>query len=339
MNALTSLLNRAFDKNIPSLDPKYPCKQEVHRLIQSWLPSADRPLASAASHHFSQPGKMLRAEMALRAASAFQVEREAAVYWAASIEVLHNASLIHDDICDGDKQRRGQQSVWTKFGRNAALALGDWLISVSFQLASHAADKANAPRLVRLLAQHMATTTAGEALEFEMDHVLDWNTYFKIASDKTTPLLTAPIQGIAVMAGDIRSEVTVGHYFNDLGQAYQIANDILNFNGCDGAELIAGDLARRAPNAVVVSFKEILKGAQLTKFQNWFDSGDNLELTFWKNEILRSEAMKGASQRMFVLLKRAERKAGNLDFEFVDSIAPVHSLIQKLCMASVAEKV
>ena len=124
-------------------------------------------------------------------------------------------------------------------------------------------------------------------------------------------------------------------YFNDLGQAYQIANDILNFNGCDGAELVAGDLARRAPNAVILSFKDLLKRPRFNEFQEWFNSGNNAELANWKEEILNSGAINDASHRMFEILKSAEEKASSLDFELVDSIAPVHSLIQNMCSASV----
>ena len=83
---------------------------------------------------------MLRAKMAMHGADALQVNQTAAIRWAAAVEVLHNASLMHDDICDGDKQRRGNQAVWAKFGRNVALTLGDWLIALSFEFAAEAAE-------------------------------------------------------------------------------------------------------------------------------------------------------------------------------------------------------
>ena len=66
-------------------------------------------------------------------------------------------------------------------------------IALSFELASEAAQIAKTPKLVTLLARHMATTTAGEAMEFEFDRKNDWDSYLKIAADKTAPLLTAYI--------------------------------------------------------------------------------------------------------------------------------------------------
>ena len=76
-----------------------------------------------------------------------------ALYWAASIEVMHNASLVHDDISDGDTTSRDRPSIWAAFGRDIALALGDWLIGLSFELAGKAAVKGQAPELVSVLGQ------------------------------------------------------------------------------------------------------------------------------------------------------------------------------------------
>jgi geranylgeranyl pyrophosphate synthase len=80
--------------------------EHLVEFIISRLPKTGRPLFESAAHHFAKPGKMLRAKMALRASQTLNVDRAAAFHWAVAIEVLHNASLIHDDICDGDHLRR-----------------------------------------------------------------------------------------------------------------------------------------------------------------------------------------------------------------------------------------
>jgi geranylgeranyl pyrophosphate synthase len=286
MNELSTSRNLSLGKTLLSPSICFAYKDTVHSLIISRLPTHDKPLGKAATHHFSKPGKMLRAKMAMHGAEALNISQVAALRWAAAIEVLHNASLIHDDICDGDKQRRGHQAIWTKFGRNIALTLGDWLIALSFEFAAEAAEIANAPRLMRILAQHMSRTTAGEAMEFESDGGLNWEAYLNIAADKTAPLLTAPLQGIAIMAGDHNAEQTIFAYFRDLGEAYQIGNDIANFYGNDGAKLIAGDLARRAPNAVTLSFVDKLAATDRSVFEQWYRSGDTKYLVKWRDSIL-----------------------------------------------------
>ena len=254
MNELSTLLGVMATDRVSSSPQHRDEQDQVQNFILQRLPESGQPLAAAAAHHFANPGKMLRAKMVMRGAYLLNVDSNAAVRWAAAIELLHNASLVHDDICDGDKLRRGQQAVWAKFGRHVALTLGDWLIALSFELAAEAAEIANTPRLLCILAKHMSRTTAGEAMEFEWNGNLNWDAYLTIAADKTAPLLTAPIQGIAVMIGDYQAEAIISRYFRDLGEAYQIANAISNYNGSDGAKLIAGDLARRAPNAVTLSF-------------------------------------------------------------------------------------
>ena len=72
---------------------------------------------------------MLRAKMAMHGADALQIDQNAAIRWAAAIEVLHNASLVHDDICDEDSKRRGKTSLWKEFGVPAAVCTGDYISS------------------------------------------------------------------------------------------------------------------------------------------------------------------------------------------------------------------
>lgn len=100
--------------------------KKLHHIINIRLPKEETTLSSAARYHFAQPGKMLRGKMAVHSAELLKVNDTASLYWAAAIETLHNASLIHDDICDDDLIRRNQPSIWSKYGKNVALTLGDW---------------------------------------------------------------------------------------------------------------------------------------------------------------------------------------------------------------------
>ena len=335
MNELITSLSASLDTNYSSSQSSSDDQQIVYNLILSRLPQAGEPLSLAAAHHFEQPGKMLRARMVMRGAHLLSVDNAAAVRWAAAVELLHNASLVHDDICDGDKLRRGQQAVWAKFGRHVALTLGDWLIALSFELASEAAQIAKTPKLVTLLARHMATTTAGEAMEFEFDRKNDWDTYLQIAADKTAPLLTAPLQGVAIMALDARAEMVVTSYFRYLGKAYQIANDILNFDGKDGAKSVGSDLSRRAPNAVTLSFRNGLAPVKQEEFDAWYEAGDNAALADWQIAIRRSDAMVRAGRCMLSILDDAETKAESLSVEIYEVISPVHALLKRVCLNSV----
>ena len=335
MNELVTSLSACLDTNVSSLRTSNDEHQIVYTFILSRLPQIGEPLSLAAAHHFGNPGKMLRAKMVMRGAHLLSVDSNAAVRWAAAVELLHNASLVHDDICDGDKLRRGHQAVWAKFGQNVALTLGDWLISLSFELAAEASQISRAPKLVTLLARHMATTTAGEAMEFELDRNNDWDTYLKIAADKTAPLLTAPLQGVAIMALDVHAEGVVASYFRHLGKAYQIANDIMNFYGNDGAKSVGSDLGRRAPNAVTLSFRDRLSATDQAKFNAWYKAGNNAALMDWHAAITKSGATEHAGRYMMSILDDAETKAESFSAEIYEVITPVHALVKRVCLNSV----
>ena len=334
MEKLSALSTDAFNFNGLITD-RSPNVNHVHELILDRLENVDASLSDAAFYHFKTPGKMLRAKMAMQSASLAKIDISISLLWAASVEVLHNASLIHDDICDGDKQRRGRASIWIKFGRDTALTLGDWLIALSFELASEAAEMSNTPRLVGILARHMATTTAGQAMEFKWDSTQSWDVYLKIAADKTAPLLTAPIHGVTLMSGTSGLGFAISGYFCDLGKAYQIANDILNFKGTDGAKLIAGDLARRAPNAVTVSFVESLNDHEHNEFKDWYNNSNNEDLKFWRDKILASRAIETASVRMLKILNAAECNINTLPSSALEAVVPVHTIIKRVCALSI----
>ena len=334
MEKLSALSTDAFNFNGLITD-RSPNVNHVHELILDRLENVDASLSDAAFYHFKTPGKMLRAKMAMQSASLAKIDISISLLWAASVEVLHNASLIHDDICDGDKQRRGRASIWIKFGRDTALTLGDWLIALSFELASEAAEMSNTPRLVGILARHMATTTAGQAMEFKWDSTQSWDVYLKIAADKTAPLLTAPIHGVTLMSGTSGLGFAISGYFCDLGKAYQIANDILNFKGTDGAKLIAGDLARRAPNAVTVSFVESLNDHEHNEFKDWYNNSNNEDLKFWRDKILASRAIETASVRMLKIINAAECNINTLPSSALEAVVPVHTIIKRVCALSI----
>ena len=244
--------------------------------------------------------------------------------------------MIHDDICDGDRLRRGRLAVWSVYGRDVALTLGDWLVALSFELAAEAAQRSQTPMLVKILATHMKTTTIGEAREFDVRPVKDWNHYLQGAGDKTAPLLTAPLEGVAAMALHGGAAPTIGDCFRALGNAYQIANDILNFSGGDGANTCGSDLGRRAPNGVVVLFRQSLDATVKVDFDDWYASGSPDGLDRWVDELRRSPALGEAARRMDNLLEDATGYADRLPAELVAVITPIQQLLQQVCVKSVA---
>ena len=216
------------------------------------------------------------------------------------------------------------------------MTLGDWLIALAFELAAEAAQRAHTPSLVKILAQHMATTTAGEAAEFSLHTGLDWERYLEIAADKTAPLLTAPLEGVAAMALHGNAGAAIGTYFRNLGTAYQIANDILNFRALDGAADLGSDLARRAPNAVVVQYRQSLCAERLSAFDEWCVSGSVENLKSLQDNILHSDALALSAHEMHNALEKTALCAQALPVGLIEAISPVQALLTQVCMRSVA---
>ena len=339
MANLSPLVKTATETKKIATASQYTDTAALINYISDHLPAIEHPLSEAATHHFAKPGKLLRAKMALKASKHLEIEPSAALPWAAAIELLHNASLIHDDICDGDTLRRGRPSVWFKYGRDTALMLGDWLIALSFELAGEAAQRSATPLLVKILADQMQLTTVGEARGLDIQRTIDWEGYVDLAADKTAPLLTAPIRGIMAMhhgnSGDDDASMTVDAYFRCLGSAYQIANDILNFQGNDGAEAQASDLRRRAPNAVTLIYRHMLPAPEKMHFDEWYRSGCNSALDYWQDKIIGSSAMKTAARRMHGIFNESGRLAEELPVGLDEVIFPLHLMVKQVCEKSV----
>ena len=301
----------------------------ITQFIQNQLPHNDHPLAMPAAHHFKRPGKMLRARLALSAAHKMGADRKAALHWAVAVELLHNASLVHDDLCDDDATRRGRPSVWSVYGRNTALALGDWLIARSFECAAKAAALGNCPILVSRLSDHMLATTTGQSLEFVQKGYPAWEAYLEICTGKTAPFFVAPVEGIAHLAGRADVIPALMRFFTAVGAAYQIANDIQNVTGTDGAFKPASDLMRRTPNAVIVTYRSLLTGALLDGFTTWLLSDDNSQARKWHQAILSSGALTLTAEHMMGIVEEAERLIHDLPADCAEIVMPIHAQLVK----------
>ena len=122
------------------------------KMLSVALGSADpqSPVCQAVIHHLRTPGLRVRSQIALHAADCLGVDAQSALAIATCCELLHNASLIHDDLQDRDQLRRGMQAVWSMFGDDVALCAGDLLLSSAY---AALADVTNIAAMQHLVAQ------------------------------------------------------------------------------------------------------------------------------------------------------------------------------------------
>jgi geranylgeranyl diphosphate synthase type I len=183
-------------------------------------------------------GKQIRPLLNLLSCGAYGGDAADTLPLASAIELLHNFSLIHDDIMDDSVQRRGRDSVWRIWGENQAINAGDGAYGLSFQLLADAEAPTISPQTIvyaqRILSKACVDTVYGQMLDisFEDREFVTSAEYVQMTSLKTGPLLGAALGGGALYAGATwevaQALCAIGR---DLGVAFQIQDDILGIWG------------------------------------------------------------------------------------------------------------
>ncbi len=210
---------------------------------------AGHPMHEMARYHLQSGGKCLRGQLALAEAQASEWDAEQALTWALACELLHNATLIHDDIQDNDPIRRGRASVWKKFGTAQAINTGDLLIFRSFKLTA----KLNSPALIELLSETAETLVRGQVDELVQIHGDEqgyWNSYLKMTELKTGTLFKLPVHGIQILRDQEMSNLETQAWYS-MGACYQIYDDIRDFFGLKQQGQQQKDFEEQRINALV----------------------------------------------------------------------------------------
>ncbi len=268
-------------------------------LYQQEMPPADSSLFQAASYHFQNPGKSFRAQLALTSGTALGLNEQDNLHWAAACELLHNASLIHDDISDASTHRRGQESINQHFGSDMALCLGDWMVAKAFELSARNRNYGGV--LTALLAQAMQETCSGQMADISQRQCAELDEWQRIAKGKTAPLLVTPIKGSALAAGLDSDLDSLERLVGLSGLAYQGRNDI---DDIIPSSRRSSDLDGRKPNLVVSLFAQ--QGVGRDEFNRWYQSEDNSQLTHWQRRIASSDVILQANQSVDYWLVQAE---------------------------------
>jgi len=212
-------------------------------------------LSVITSEHLATGGKRLRARLALGATEALGGNRAGAVPWAASCELLHNATLLHDDVQDGDRVRRGRTAVWVRHGLSQAINAGDLMLMLPYSVLDHLwVDDGVKWQLSRILARNAERIVRGQASELDMlpHERTDWASYADATEGKTAALFGLPVQGAAILAGRTPSEArTLAEPFHRIGVLFQIQDDVLDLYGDKGRDVIGSDLYEGKISALV----------------------------------------------------------------------------------------
>ena len=191
-------------------------------------------LYDALSYIKDTEGKRLRPIICLLSAEAVGDSREKALSTAIAIELLHNASLVHDDIIDENYIRRKNPSNPARYGEKKAIIIGDLLFGLSCEMLA----RCGVPEVVCLVSNAVADIAMGQYLEFTLRTLQDVTeqSYMEVAELKTASTFMASAEAGAILGGGSEVEIEkLRNYGKNLGIAFQIQDDILDICG-DPAE-------------------------------------------------------------------------------------------------------
>ena len=205
-------------------------------------------LAGLLEHTLPSQGKRIRPAITILASRFHPNSGEAAVIMATAVELLHIASLIHDDTVDNSSLRRGLATVSSLWGRNIAVLLGDYVFATS---ATWVCDTKNI-RVIRRFSETIVELSSGELMEtfsaFNWNHT--YEQYKERIYNKTASLFRTAAESGAVLSGVAEEQVqALSEYGYNLGLTFQIVDDILDFEGTEeevgkpvGNDLLQGTL-------------------------------------------------------------------------------------------------
>ena len=201
-------------------------------------------------------GKRIRAGLCAAVCEVFSGSYDKALGFAAALEHLQNFTLVHDDIADGDEERRGRESVWKRFGLAHGINIGDAFVPLA-ALAILESDLTSARRLrlLRVVSNHGLEVAEGQSLDIDLrtDDAPTEASYVACTRKKTGAFFALAIVGGGVIGGASERQLRdLGRFAREAGVAFQIKDDLLDVVGGKGRTL--GSDVREGKRTVMVAY-------------------------------------------------------------------------------------
>ncbi len=281
--------------------------RRLNGIIEETLRSDTALMNSIVSRYLATKGKQLRPMLTLLAGRIFGGVNERVLYAGAAIEMLHNASLIHDDVIDQAKQRRGVETISSVWSNHVAVLVGDFFVTGALRCAVKAQDA----RVLESLAQMGGDLSLGEINQYDnaRKHNIDEATYLTIIGKKTASLFESCVAvGGYVNNGSAEQIDALCRYARLLGLAFQIKDDTFdyyddtNVGKPTGNDLREGkitlpliyalgrtDLSEHAQMQALVH-KELLESSDIDTLVEWAKRAGGIDYAYQTMQRLRREA-------------------------------------------------
>ena len=265
--------------------------QAVNAMIRERMASEHAPrIPEVTAHLVEAGGKRLRPMLTLAAARLCGYDGPYHIHLAATVEFIHTATLLHDDVVDDSKQRRGRPTANLLWDNTSSVLVGDYLFARSFQVMVETGSL----RVLGILSNASATIAEGEVLQLTaaQDLKTDEDIYLQVVRGKTAALFSAATEVGGIIAAAPEPHVAALRAYGDaLGIAFQIADDLLDYRGDSAAtgKNVGDDFRERKLTLPVI--KAIA-------------AADEDERAFWKRTIEKGDQQDGDLEHALALLDR-----------------------------------
>ena len=264
---------------------------QVNTLIRARMASEHAPrIPEVTAHLVEAGGKRVRPMLTLAAAQMCGYTGPFHVHLAATVEFIHTATLLHDDVVDESGQRRGRPTANLLWDNKSSVLVGDYLFARSFQLMVETGSL----RVLDILSNAAATIAEGEVLQLTAarDLATDEAIYLQVVRGKTAALFSAATEVGGVIAGAPETQLKALYEYGDaLGVAFQIVDDLLDYQGVAAAtgKNVGDDFRERKLTLPVI------KAVALA---------DAEERAFWVRTIEKGQQDDGDLEHALALLSR-----------------------------------
>jgi octaprenyl-diphosphate synthase len=304
--------------------------REVDAVIRLRLAS-EVVLINQISHYIiSAGGKRLRPMLVLLFANALGFQGRERYEMAATVEFIHTATLLHDDVVDESDLRRGRQTANALFGNAASVLVGDFLYSRAFQMMV----SVNRMRVLEVLADATNVIAEGEVLQLMNMHDADLavEDYLKVIRFKTAKLFEASARLGAVLAGaNAEVEDACASYGRSLGTAFQLVDDLLDYEGSTSqlGKNVGDDLREGKPTLPLLVAMERAGEADRALIRHAIEHGEVTRLAEIVEIVRRTGALEVTREAA-----RAEAEKARLSLSLLPPSAHKEALIE-FCVRSV----
>ena len=273
--------------------------ERVNALILSRTGSDVAMIPEVAQHLISSGGKRLRPMLTLATAALTAYQGDGAVKLAASVEFMHTATLLNDDVVDDSEMRRGKLAARMLWGNEASVLVGDFLLGQAFRMMIEVGNLT----ALDILSNAAVVIAEGEVAQLAAakNTATSEDEYLGVIRGKTAELFAAACEVGPVLAGRPKAEQSASRsYGMNLGIAFQLVDDVLDYGG-DGAALgkNVGDDFREGK----ITLPIILA----------FRRGNEAERDFWRRCLEQSEIGEGDLERAVELLVRHRALADTVE--------------------------